>query len=533
MLHAQRINLVLPQESEMSLKKLSVRSKIYVLIGISICTLVGYGMFSYNTLSVAKVEGPYYKKIVQGKDLIADILPPPNYIIESYMMALHMANEVEEGASPQEMQAYVDRCKQLKAEFDERHDFWVNDLPEGEMKTKKTVDCFRPAVEFYGVLRNEFFPVCFAGDSDAANRIVRGKLRESYEVHRDAIDQVVKMATEKTVADEAEVSALVASRTTWSVIGIIAAIGAVTGIGVYVANNVVNPLFKSATKLRDLSKNRLTSVSNQIRSNAQETSDQANQVSSTADEVSNNAQSLATAVEQFEASIREISANTTNAASVARNAVDAAEKTNATVTRLGDSSAEIGSVIKVINSIAEQTNLLALNATIEAARAGEAGKGFAVVANEVKELAKETSKSTEDIINRIETIQADTAEAVEAIGRVSTIISEINESQNAIAGAVEEQTAMTSEISRNITEVASGSGEIARTIIQVADAAQNTTSGSDATDSTASEIEDTAMELLALVGMTSVNAREPLRIPAPSDSSQSGAGKYRIESPVA
>lgn len=230
-----------------------------------------------------------------------------------------------------------------------------------------------------------------------------------------------------------------------------------------------------------------------------EVSRQAEYSSETASHVSQNAQSLATAVEQFEASIREIAGNASNAASVARNAVDAADQTNTTITRLGESSAEIGNVIKVINSIAEQTNLLALNATIEAARAGEAGKGFAVVANEVKELAKETSKATEDIITRIGAIQSDTSEAVDAIGRVSGIISEINESQNAIAGAVEEQTAMTSEISRNISEVASGSGEIASNISLVADAAKNTAAGSDETLNTASDIEAMAAELLSLV----------------------------------
>jgi methyl-accepting chemotaxis protein len=206
-----------------------------------------------------------------------------------------------------------------------------------------------------------------------------------------------------------------------------------------------------------------------MQQNAASTSDQATMASGAAEEVSANSHSLANAVVQFEESIREIASNASHAASVARNAVEVAAQTNTTITRLGESSAEIGSVIKVINSIAEQTNLLALNATIEAARAC---KGFAVVANEVKELAKETSKATEDIISRIGTIRSDTGDAVNAIERVSEIISQINESQSAIAGAVEKQTAMTSEISRNISEVAVGSGEIARSVSAVVDAAK-------------------------------------------------------------
>src|SRR5436853_254450 len=152
------------------------------------------------------------------------------------------------------------------------------------------------------------------------------------------------------------------------------------------------------------------------------------------------------------------------AASVASSAVGTAENPTATVSKLGSSSAEIGQVIRVITEIAEQTNLLALNATIEAARAGEAGKGFAVVANEVKELAKETAKATEDISRKIEAIQADTRGAVAAIEQIGKVINQINDLQNAIASAVEEQTATTGEISRNVGEAARGSNEIAQSI---------------------------------------------------------------------
>lgn len=189
--------------------------------------------------------------------------------------------------------------------------------------------------------------------------------------------------------------------------------------------------------------------------------------STAAKQMNTNAEVLRNAVEQFDASIQEIACNATKAASVAGNAVGAAGSTTDTISRLGQSSAEIGEMIRVINSIAEQTNLLALNATIEAARAGEAGKGFAVVANEVKELAAQTSQATEDIVRRIEAIQSDTLEATDAISLVSGIISQINESQSAIAGAVEEQTSMTAEISRNIADLADGSGEIAATMISL------------------------------------------------------------------
>ncbi len=184
---------------------------------------------------------------------------------------------------------------------------------------------------------------------------------------------------------------------------------------------------------------------------------------------------------------------------MATSAVKTADSTNATITKLGQSSTEIGKVIKVITSIAQQTNLLALNATIEAARAGEAGKGFAVVATEVKELAKQTAKATEDISQKIEAIQTDTKEAVEAIGQITGVINRINDIQNTIASAVEEQTATTSEISRNIAETAKGAADIAKNIGHVAQNAQSTTTGASSTLQAADELARMAVELQKLL----------------------------------
>jgi methyl-accepting chemotaxis protein len=209
---------------------------------------------------------------------------------------------------------------------------------------------------------------------------------------------------------------------------------------------------------------------------ADESSEQSGIVAGAAVQVSTNVQTVSAGSEQMGSSIREIAQNASEVSRVAAQAVTAADATTATVAKLGESSLEIAGVVKVITSIAEQTNLLALNATIEAARAGEAGKGFAVVANEVKELAQETAKATQDITDRVLAIQTDTEGAVRAIGEISSIISLINDSQSTIAAAVEEQTATTTEMNRNVSEAAVSAQQIAENIDAVASATASTTS---------------------------------------------------------
>jgi methyl-accepting chemotaxis protein len=243
----------------------------------------------------------------------------------------------------------------------------------------------------------------------------------------------------------------------------------------------------------------MSATSARMTASAEQSAAQAGVVAAAADEVSTGVQTVAAGTEEMGASIREIAQNASAATRVAAQAVTLAEQTTVTVADLGRSSAEIGDVVRTITTIAEQTNLLALNATIEAARAGEAGKGFAVVANEVKELADETARATEDITRRVQAIQGGTGAAVSAIGEISEIVARINDAQTTIAAAVEEQTATTNEMARNVTEASSGAGEIARNIGSVAAAVDETTVGAGHTAEAADELSRMAGELQTLV----------------------------------
>jgi methyl-accepting chemotaxis protein len=253
----------------------------------------------------------------------------------------------------------------------------------------------------------------------------------------------------------------------------------------------------------------LLEVSKQIAVNSKETAVQSNSASRATQQVTDNLQGLSTGAGEMMSTIQNIAANTSEAAQVAASAVSAAQAANATVAELGQAGMEIGVVVKDITTIAQQTNLLALNATIEAARAGEAGKGFAVVANEVKELAKQTAKATEDISRKITAIQVGTKSAVEAIGTVSAVITQINNISATIATAVEEQSATTNEMTRNAREAASGASDISVNIEGAAQAAEGTSSRAEESQKAAQELASIATQLSGLMRQFKIERSDP------------------------
>jgi methyl-accepting chemotaxis protein len=551
------------------LRRLGIRARLVAVTATFALALVGTGLLSYATLETFKVSGPTYREIVQGKDLIADVLPPPAYILEPYLVTHQLVT-----ASRTEVDALVARLKAIETGaggYQERHTVWAGALPPGPIRTALVERAHAAATEFFTVAHEQFVPLVKAGRTAQAALVMRTKLTPAYNRHLASINEVVTLVTAQNASIEAAAAGSL-TLATGTMVGLIGLALLVTVLlALAVVQSIVTPVAEVVDVLEAVSQGDLTQrvvvssgdelgrmgtalnvtveslagsvsaikenaaslaraseslagISQLMGANAEETAAQANVVSAASEEVSTNVQTVATASEEMSASIREIAKNSNEAARVATTAVDAAERTNAIVGKLGDSSAEIGQVIKVITSIAQQTNLLALNATIEAARAGEAGKGFAVVANEVKELAKETAKATEDISRKIEMIQVDTKDAVDAIGSISSIINQINDISSTIASAVEEQTATTNEIGRNVSEAARGSAEIAQNITGVAQAAHSTSSGASTTQQSATDLSRMAGELTRHVSRFRCDAAGP---PA-SGQSHPAAGAARL-----
>lgn len=268
-------------------------------------------------------------------------------------------------------------------------------------------------------------------------------------------------------------------------------------------NNLVNSFDEATVKLSAASEE-LSATASQLAQNADVASSQSASAASSAAEVSTGVTSVATNTEEMMSSIKEISKSSTEASTMSKDALGQSKSANKTINQLGLASQEIGNVIKTISSIAQQTNLLALNATIEAARAGESGKGFAVVANEVKELAKQTAKATEDITNKISAVQGSTKEAVISIEQVTSAVEKLDAIANATAAAVEEQTATTNEVSRLISQSGEGVNNITQVIQEVAKGAEGNATNAQQTLSASRELAKMATSLKELV----VNARK-------------------------
>ncbi|MDD2466426.1 MAG: methyl-accepting chemotaxis protein [Desulfobulbus sp.] len=481
-------------------------------------------VFFKSTIEAIRINGPLYNQIVNNKDLIADILPPPAFIIEAYLCAMEAATAEN---NSQQRENLLVRIKELfdgPGFYQERMKIWESNLTNQAIRSVFLHDAQQHARNFFTAALGPFSSAIRANQMDEARQIFFSKLKSEYLQHRKAIDEVVKLANTDFNALEKQAEETLSWRQYAMGFVFLAIIVFALGLGVIISRSISRPIIagihilermtqgdmlqavpgelrnrgdevgQMATSLssmisqlgsmiRDIvngvnklsaSSGDLTTVSCSLLDSAHETSIRSGSVATAAEEMTRKMQSISAATEQSSANvgmiassteemiatINEIAHNADAARLISEQAVNQATLASRKMESLGDSARNIGRVTEAITEISEQTNLLALNATIEAARAGEAGKGFAVVANEIKELAKQTAAATVDIKNQIMEMQTTTTSSVEDIRNISIIIDEINSMIRVIATAVDEQSTTSREIATNLAQASQGITEV-------------------------------------------------------------------------
>ena len=465
------------------MKELKMRSRLILMAGIFVVGFLAFGVYSYETLRIVQVNGPVYADIVQGKDLIADILPPPEYAIESYLLVLQMVHSTDRA----ELDSLIRRGDRLRADYERRHEFWVRDLPEGSLKEMMVTTSYDPAHEFFESRDRDFVPALLRGDHQRAETLAATTLKDKYEQHRRAIDSVVKMATDRNVADERRASDIVRTRT----IGLMALGLAIVGLA----------LLASWFIARDI-----RILVSRVHGTAISVATASHQLAAAAEHLSSGSQQQASSLEQTAASLEQITGTVKQSSDHARQvkqlaldsqqtAIKGGEVVSSAVASMGEiatASKKIAEIIAVVDEIAFQTNLLALNAAVEAARAGEHGRGFAVVASEVRNLAQRSSLAAKEIKTLIH-------ESVEKVETGAALVNKSGATLVDIVASVKQVTEVIAEIAAAAQEQASGIEQVNRAVTQMDEVVQTTAAETEELSATAQSLSGQAGELHVLL----------------------------------
>jgi methyl-accepting chemotaxis protein len=501
----------------MSLANIKLSHRFLALLGVLIICFSAYGAWSFKVLGELKVNGPVYQRIIQGKDLIADILPPPEYIIESYLVSLQAM-----AAPATERQPFIENLRLLKKDYDARHVYWKKENLDAQSKDQLLNNSGKPAQEFYQVALSQFIPALEKND-DAAAALALETMKRHYSAHRAAINALVEMTNRRIETDEANARNQIQTATGVMLVMLIGAmfltalfllaisrslIRQMGGEPHYAANiaasiaagdlavaievrpNDQTSLLAAMKTMRDS----LSAIVSEVRAGTEMIATASGQIASGNQDLSSRTEQQASSLEETAASMEELSGtvrqNAGNAQQANMLALSASEvalrggtvvaQVVSTMSSINMSSRKIVDIISVIDGIAFQTNILALNAAVEAARAGEQGRGFAVVASEVRHLAQRSASAAKEIktliSNSVEQVNigielVDQAgntmqEIVASIGRVTGIMREITD-------ASQEQSVGIEQTSQAISQMDQVTQQNAALVEQAAAAAES------------------------------------------------------------
>jgi len=541
------------------LSHLSIKWKLFFLATPFVLALAAAFTSLYVAVEEVKVNGPLYKQIAQAKDLMADVLPPPEYLVESYAITLEMLVETDRAS----LDALILKSKRLREEYEIRHSFWVKELPEGDLKHRLTFSAYEAGRAFLDVRDRDFIPAVVAGDLNKARQLAITALRPKYIEHRTAIDQVIALGIPWQKHMEEQIGDVIQSYLRQGILWTVMFLAVAVFMGVSVAKSITLPLSIMCKISRDIAKGegdltkrvpadghdeiaqmgryfnefieklqhmikKVAHVTDKVASASVELSATAEEISKGTDTLTSRASQTAAAVEEMNATVGQVAQNSGKAASLAQDTVKTAQEGGTVVSStisgmqqlseavsnsatiisdLGKSSDQIGEIVRTIEDIADQTNLLALNAAIEAARAGEQGRGFAVVADEVRKLAERTTKATKEIGDMIRQIQQDTRGAVDSMQqgtqKVTAGVDLVNKTGEALAQIVRmvsDSADMIRQIAVASEEQSVGTQQIASDIENVAKVTKESSSGAHESAKASQDLSQLAVELQGIVG---------------------------------
>ena len=479
-------------------RRLTLSHRFLTLIGVFTLGFLVYGGWSFRTLDELKVNGQLYERIVQGKDLIADILPPPEYIIESYLVCLQIGSALTDA----DQAALTARLKVLQADYQTRHAFWAGQSLDQDIATLLLKQAHEPAEAFYKLAFDTYLPALQKKDPTAATAAMQ-RMKPLYETHRLAIDQIVQLATKRGLVDEADAAAQIRRATLWLLALLVLVLSASIVLAIATLRTLKKSLGGEPDYAADISnriasgdlsmhialqpgdqssmlfamktmQNVLSGVVGNIKQAADSISTGSSQIASGNLDLSARTEAqagaleeTASAMEQLTGTVRQNADNSRAASALANSASTIASKGGAMVIdvvrsmdAISVASHRIADIIGTIDAIAFQTNILALNAAVEAARAGEQGRGFAVVATEVRNLAQRSASAAREIKGLI-------GDAVNQVERGSQLVNQTGNTMQEIVDSVQRVTEVISHITASSIEQATGIEHINLAIVDM------------------------------------------------------------------